>query len=285
MEASQTKRLAVVASGWHFPLHFYETMSRQKLPDGWQVDLFCISHRDPKYSAEEKREYLGKLGWSYPETLDRILYERMATEEAITALGWTYDLAPNTVGDYGNVNQWLERYDYKEYDVLLMTHDDNLLLTDTIFTDLLQGELPWAILTNTDGSAENWREFVKVRILGRAINIRGSFEFIKTEIIGMLGGKFDMSGVTLSREGEFFSPKNFKSINNWNMTVVPFRRFLDKNGLARKITPLSRTYRVSDYCVEGERGFVSSIQPADRPIVMRGLARIGKLYEGTAFGK
>jgi hypothetical protein len=41
---------------------------------------------------------------------------------------------------------------------------------------------------------------------------------------------------------------------------------------------------VSDYCIEGERGFVSSIQPADRSLVMRGLARIERLYEGHLFG-
>lgn len=279
-----TKRLAVVISGWHFPLHFYKTMAKQKIPEGWKVDLFCVSHRDPHYSAEEKKEYLANLGSSQPEMLDKILYEKMATTEAIEALGWTYLLCPNTVGDFGNTNQWLDKYDYKQYDMLLISHDDNLILNDRLYTDLLADTTEWMILTNSSGSAKDWREFIKVRILGRAMTVRGSFEFIKTELFEMMGGKFDLSGVTLHREGDFLSPESFKSINNWNMVTVPFRRFLDEHGLASKIKPLSDTYRVSEYCIEGERGFISSMQPADKRDFERGLKRIQKLY-GTQFIK
>lgn len=275
-----TKRLAVVVSGWHFSHHFYKAMAAQDIPEGWHVDLFCVSHRDPHYSAEEKKEYLANLGWSYPEVLDRVLYEKVATVADIEALGWTYILCPNTVGDFGNTNQWLEKYDYKQYDMLLISHDDNLILNDRLYTDLLTDNPEWMILTNSTGSALNWREFIKVKILGRAMNVRGSFEFIKTELFKMMGGKFDMAGVTLSREGEFFSPTSFKSINNWNMVTEPFRRFLDEHGLASKIKTLSKTYRVSDYCIEGERGFISSIQLMDRSSVTRGLRRIETtLYE------
>jgi hypothetical protein len=48
-------RLAVVASGWHFPLDFYESVARQIVVKDWEYNLFCISHRDPKYSKEEKK--------------------------------------------------------------------------------------------------------------------------------------------------------------------------------------------------------------------------------------
>lgn len=280
---SKKKRLAVVASGWHFPLHFFKAMAAQKVPEDWNVDLFCISHRDPSYSVEEKKESLANLGWSYPEVLDRLLYEKVASVEEIEKLNWTYELCPNTVGDYGNVNQWLERYNYRDYDMLLMTHDDNLILKDTLFVDLLQGDLPWVILSNSSGSVGDWREFVKVQILGRAMNLRGSFEFIKTEVFDLLGGKFDMTGVTLSREGEFNTPASFKALNNWNMTAVPFRRFLDEHGLASKMRSLSNTYRVSEYCIEGERGFVSSIQKANRHTVMKGLYQIEKKYAEDLF--
>lgn len=276
------KKLAVIVSGWHFPLHFFKAIAGQKIPEGWTVDLFCVSHRDPQYAVVEKKEYLANLGWSYPEALDRVLYEKMATVEEMKALGWNYELFPNTIGDFGNTNQWLEKYDLKKYDMLLISHDDNLILNDRLYTDLLAGDLNWMILTNSTGSALDLREFVKVRILGRAMCVRGSFEFIKPELFEMMGGKFDISNVTLEREGEFFSPKSFKSINNWNMVTVHFRRFLDKHGLASKIKPLSDTYRVSEYCIEGERGFISSIQPADKRGFERGLKRIEKLY-GTRF--
>lgn len=272
------KKLAVVASGWHFPYHFYKAMADQKVPEGWTIDLFCVSHRDPHYSFEEKKKIFENLSWSYPEVLDKVLYEKEATVEEIEKLGWNYKLYPNTIGDFGNTNQWLEDHDYKEYDILLMTHDDNLLLNDTLFTDLITNDADWMILSNSTGSAQDWREFIKVRILGRAMNVRGSFEFIRSEVFEMMGGKFDMTGVTLSREGQFNSPESFKSINNWNMAVLPFRKFLTESGVSRKIKALATTYRVSDYCIEGERGFVSSIQPADRSMVERGLARIARKY-------
>lgn len=271
-------KIAVVVSGWHFPLHFFKAIAEQKIPQGWTVDLFCVSHRDPHYSGEEKKEYLANLGWSYPAVLDRILYERIATVAEIEALGWTYMLCPNLIGDLGNTNQWLEKYDYTKYDLLFVSHDDNLILNDRIYADLLVPQEDWLILTNAQGSLASWREFVKVKVLHRAINIRGSFEFFKKELLDMLGGKFDMSGVTLNREGEVFSQKSFKALNNWNMTTIPFQRFLDEHGLASRIKALSPTYRVSDYCIEGERGLVSSIQPADKKSVERGLKRVERLY-------
>jgi hypothetical protein len=272
-------KIAVVASAWHFPLHFFEMMAAQQLPKGWTVDLFCVSHRDPEHSAKEKEEYLATLGWDYKEVLDKILYREIATVADIERLGWKYMLRPNLIGDFGNTNQWLEEYDYKEYDFVLATHDDNLILSDQIYMDLLVPKSDWIILTNSTGSAENFREFLKVRILKRALNVRGSFEFMKTELIDMIGGKFDMSGVTLTREGETTSSRSLKLLNNWNMTTVPFRKFLDKNGLAPRIKALSKNYRVSDYCIEGERGMISSVQHVDKRSYYRGLAYIQKRYE------
>lgn len=279
----KTKKLAVIISGWHFSHHFYRAMAAQKVPEGWEVDLFCVSHREPHYSAEEKRDHIASLGWSYAEALDRVLYEKITTIAEMEALGWHYKLYPNTVGDFGNTNQWLEDHDYKQYDMLLISHDDNLILNDRLYVDCLADTSDWMIVTNSSGSALDLREFIKVKILGRAMNVRGSFEFIKPEVFDMLGGKFDMSGVTLSREGDFFSPQDFKSINNWNMVTEPFRRFLDEHNLASKIKCLSNTYRVSEYCVEGERGFVSSIQKADKRLVMKGLRRVEGKYAKALF--
>ncbi len=272
------KKLAVIVSGWHYPLHFYKAIAAQKIPDGWEVDLFCVSHRDPHYAAEEKQELLGKLGWSYAETLDRILYEKIATIEELRQLGWDYKLYPNTIGDFGNTNQWLEEHDYKQYDMLFISHDDNLILNDRFYIEQLTTDLDWMILTNSTGSALNWREFIKVKVLGRAMTVRGSFEFIKPKLFEMMGGKFDLTGTTLTREGEFHADTSMKTLNNWNMVTVPLRRFLDAHGLAKKIKTLSDTYRVSDYCIEGERGFISSIQPADRRLVLRGLRKLAKLH-------
>src|SRR3989344_25516 len=141
-------KIAVVVSGWHFPLHFFKAIAEQQIPTGWSVDLFCVSHRDPKYSVEEKKNFFSTLGWSYAEVFDRILYDKIATVEDIEQLGWNYKLYPNTMGDFGNTNQWLEEHDYKKYDFLLASHDDNLILNDQLYVDLLSNEEDWLILSN-----------------------------------------------------------------------------------------------------------------------------------------
>ena len=51
------KRLAVIAGGWHFPIAFFEQIAGQKIPEGWDVDMFLVSHRDPSYAAEEKKKH------------------------------------------------------------------------------------------------------------------------------------------------------------------------------------------------------------------------------------
>ena len=42
------KKLLVLATGWHFSSHFYENMIKQIIPDGWEVDYFCVAHRMPE---------------------------------------------------------------------------------------------------------------------------------------------------------------------------------------------------------------------------------------------
>jgi hypothetical protein len=119
-------KIAVVASGWHFPYHFYDMINKQVLPNNCSIDLFCVSHRNPKYSAIEKSglEIVGDRA-----RLDLQLYSKFATIDDIQSLGWIYKEYENSIGDWGCSNQWLEDYDYKKYDLLLFTHDDNLILS------------------------------------------------------------------------------------------------------------------------------------------------------------
>ena len=42
------KKILVIATGWHFSSHFYENMSQQIVPDGWEVDYYCVAHRLPE---------------------------------------------------------------------------------------------------------------------------------------------------------------------------------------------------------------------------------------------
>ena len=93
-------KLAIVASGWHFPLDFYESVSRQIRIKDWQYDMFCISHRDPKYSKHEKKDL-------QLQELDAILYKEIATIEQIKSLGWDYKEYPVTIGTgVVQINGW-----------------------------------------------------------------------------------------------------------------------------------------------------------------------------------
>lgn len=235
-------RIAVVASGWHFPAHFYEAMARQVKPDGMQVDLFCISHRDPKYAKEEKKGK--KFGRGLRAKLDRIFYKELASVNLIEAIGWDYKEYPNTIGDWGNSNQWLDEHDYKEYDLLLFTHDDNLILHDRLLADVVEDGAykDWDILTNSPGMPEGY--------------IRGSFEFFKPKTITALGGRFDLSEVSLDRTGETTASEDIRELYDWNAGGNPTNYKILELGL--RVGYLSPAYRVSAYCIEGERGYISN---------------------------
>lgn len=234
----QSKKMAVVATGWHFPLHFYETMAHQK-QDGLTVDFYCVSHRTP---VDDKNAQ--SLGESRREKLDKILYKEIATEEKIKALGWHYKLYPNTIGDWGCSNQWLEDNDYTRYDIILFTHDDNLILKDSFLLDVANSNEEWLILANSNGVPAGW--------------LRGSCEFFKKEMLDKMGGKFDLSETTLTREGKIDTPLDKNALSDWNSTVYPLMKLIKKQNVP--VSYLSDTYRVSQYCIEGERGWIHYTQ-------------------------
>jgi len=271
-------KLAVVVSGWHFPIHFFREMAAQTLPPGWEMELYCVSHRDPKFSAEDKKKYLPKLGWNYRDYLDRILYEKVATVTEIEALGWHYKEYQNTVGDWGNTNQWLESHNYKDYDMLLVTHDDNLLPTCNMLMDLLTKEGDWLILTNSTGALPTSRKERLKHIWNRTINIRGSFEFIKPEVLDMMGGKFDLGDVTLTREGKTSASADPDELSDWNKTVHSIGKLFAPRDMQRRLIALSPHYRVSKYCVEGERGFISYTQPENTASEEKGFQMLQQWY-------
>lgn len=237
----KTKKIAVVASGWHFPFQFFEGIAKQRLPKGWEMDLFCVSHRNPEFARNEKKDKVFEGERAY---LDKKLYSKIASVEDIQELGWEYVEEPNTVGDWGNSNQWLEKNDWKQYDLFLFTHDDNLILNDTWFSDIIKDKAfkEWEILANSLGMPEGW--------------IRGSCEFFKKSFIEKIGGKFDLSMVSLNREGKTETSENLDELYDWNNTVNPLMDFINKNGIT--VGFLSPSYRVSAYCIEGERGYISN---------------------------
>lgn len=231
-------RLAVVAGGWHFPYDFYIKMSVQTVG----ADLFVMAHRNPELPIvrEEKIDILrsapGPLG-----DLDRELYGRYPTVQQLRDLGWIFEETPNTCGDWGFFNQWLDRYGYRKYDVILNCHDDTYISRAGLL-DQLKGD--WLILSN--GTYPQAPEGY----------VRGSFEFWKPELLDMLGGRINLGDVKLTREGKTDSPAGLDSLSEWNNTCVPLRDFMVARGLAGRIAYLSPHYRISPWVIEAERGFI-----------------------------
>ena len=136
------KRILVVATGWHFSSHFYEKMSQQIVPDGWEVDYYCVAHRMPEdeNTIKEKDGVRNFNEGSFLDELDQMMYSHPITTKEIENFGWKFMLEENTVGDMECFNQWAEHHDYKDYDIILITHDDNFILSDKIFVDVVSKE-------------------------------------------------------------------------------------------------------------------------------------------------
>lgn len=233
-------RIAVVAGGWHWPLDFFRKIAEQSIG----ADLFVIAHRSPELPIvrEEKREILSAAVGPLAE-LDRSLYSEFPTVAGLRSLGWNYSEAPNTVGDWGFFNQWLEKHDYREYDVILNCHDDTLIRRLDLF-EQLSGN--WLMLSNgTYAQAPD-------------AYVRGSFEFWKREMLDLLGGHIDLGELTLTREGKVDTPVGMNGITAWNATCVPLRQMMAREGMAKRIAYLSPYYRISPWVIEGERGFMHS---------------------------
>jgi hypothetical protein len=233
-------KLAVVAGGWHWPLHFYSKMSLQ----AGGADLFVIAHRNPELPIvrEEKKTILAAAAGQLAE-LDRELYAEYPTVLQLRNRGWNYEEAPNTIGDWEFFNQWLASNDYRKYDVILNCHDDTYLRRYGLLNpSRFDGD--WLMLAN--GRYPEAPE-------GYA---RGSFEFWKRELLDMLGGHIDIGEVQLTREGKTDSPTGLDALSTWNNTGVPLRDFMVRNGLTDRISYLSPHYRISPWVIEAERGFL-----------------------------
>ena len=164
---------------------------------------------------------------------------------------------------------------YKKYDKFLFTHDDNFILTDNVFVDILPQD-DWLIMTNSTGNAQ--RRLRQWLHLPKPFSARGSFEFFTREMMDMLGGSFDLSRVSLTREGKFDSPKDFKEISSWNDNDRAIKDFVDSHNLTHRVKALSHYYRMSKYCLEGERGYISSTDISNTKEEEKGLDMVEKIY-------
>ena len=282
------KKLAVVVCGWHYPNYFYKQLPSQDIPDDWEVDYFCISHRDPKYAIGEKD--LNNGSDNLLELLDCFYYKDYATVESIESYGWKYIEKPNTLGDWGVYNQWVEDYDYKDYDMFLLSGDDNFIVRDDLLDKVLGNKLTKFYSNGDVGNYvrsevdynDDWLVLSNNCPQGRGM-IRGSFEFIKSRVMDDLGGVFDFSGCDMEARLNNTSTKSYNNSvsQNWNMQCVQFMKYIEENNLYPRIRFLSPHYRVSKFCIEGERGIIAS--SAVCPESFR--EGLFDLYEKGAFSK
>jgi len=270
-------KILVVATGWHFSSHFYETMVRQIVPEGWEVDYYCVAHRTPEdeNTISEKESIRNSTAEDFLTQLDQLMYEYPITTKQIEDFGWKFELEENTVGDMECFNQWSEHHDYKDYDFILVTHDDNLILSNQLFVDIIGGVEVYKPIEESRYGAHQFNvESVKLdndwmfldngytQSLPKAFTPRGSFSFYKKELVDMLpDNKFNMYenggyGIVY-RQGETASV-GYDGIKAWNTHAGTFRDFLYEGNLVDSTRWLSNMKRVSRYCIEGERGFISN---------------------------
>tara|TARA_Y100000034_G_scaffold41393_1_gene50949 strand:- start:1280 stop:2173 length:894 start_codon:yes stop_codon:yes gene_type:complete len=271
-------KILVLSTGWHFSSHFYENMIKQIVPDDWEADYFCVAHRMPEDDnvIKEKNDIRNAKDENFLIQLDKMMYDYPITREQIEDFGWKFMLEENTVGDMEVFNQWSEKHDYKEYDFILVTHDDNFILSDRLFIDVLNNKIKLYKPIVESKYGQNGHQF-NVEIITndedwlfldngytenipKAFTPRGSFSFYKKELIDLLpNNKFDMyqeGGLGIvNRVGETDSIGH-DGIAAWNTHAGTFRDFLYDSDLVDNTRWLSDKKRVSKYCIEGERGFI-----------------------------
>jgi hypothetical protein len=147
--------------------------------------------------------------------------------------------------------------------LFLFTHDDNLILSCNWLSDIINSKNydNWEILSNSSGAPKGW--------------LRGSCEFFKPSILKKLGGKFDLSEVKLKRINEKFGAQNLNELSDWNKTVTPLMNFIHNNNISIHFS--SNWYRVSKYCIEGERGYISNTTGNNTISEIEGLSKLNVL--------
>ena len=112
------KRLAVVLGGWHYPYVYYKQMKEQKVPDGWEIDYYVVSHRDPELPIvfDEKQPLLESRGDGLLQSFDKELYGRIITKQELSDMGFIYDVEKSSIGDLYQLNQWVKRHYIGQYD-------------------------------------------------------------------------------------------------------------------------------------------------------------------------
>ena len=142
-------------------------------------------------------------------------------------------------GDLEFFNQWNKHYDVNDYDLFFVSHDDNLILSDKLLTDLLETKVDLYGLDVDDFNPKNrhcssikceneldWL-FVDNGWHNKRITPRWSFGFFTKKIIDIIGGKFSQfDDNKLERTGELHSLQSHDQLHMWNAPAAQFMELL-----------------------------------------------------------
>ena len=191
------KKLAVVLGGWHYPYEYYNQVRNQKIPDGWECDYFVVSHRDPELPnvLEEKQVLLKGRSDGILQSFDKELYNRIITKQELKDMGFTYDVEQSSIGDLYQLNQWVKRHYIGQYDKVLFTHDDNYILNDELFLDILEKRVDLFLNSEVNKVTPIEKNFdwkhLSSGVLENTIVPRTSFTFLDKELLDKLAPDFE----------------------------------------------------------------------------------------------
>jgi len=258
------KKVAILIGGWHYPKEFYTQVSNLNKSD-YEVETFVISHRDIDLPIvhEEKKKILNRID---KETdlgrLDHELYENPLTKKYVESLGFNLIEAENLFGDYYFINQWLELYNYNEYDYICFLHDDNYIADYDLLTDIVEGKCELFDRQNNRFNSSDWLMIYNTNANGTTTP-RGSFAFFKKEFFDIVDTLDFQSNevykIDYNRSGKTDSPESMSTLRSWNNITRFLNNIVNEKGISDKIVKLSKEYRTSKYLVEAERGFITKV--------------------------
>ena len=133
-------------------------------------------------------------------------------------------------------------------------HDDTFMMEDSMIVDVINKECNLYYYQNEVNKESPWMFLTACG--DQMLCPRASFAFFHKDLIKKLNGKFPMHNVSLNREGKINTPgTDLQGTADWNVVSRNFTTFMQDNNWQEKMLRLSPYYRISKYCLEGERGF------------------------------
>ena len=254
-----------------------------------------VSHRNPDLPIvfEEKQPLLQNRNDGILQSFDKKMYSKTISKQEIIDMGFTYNEEVSSIGDLYQFNQWVQRYYEGQYDKVLFSHDDNYMLNDELFLDILENRVDLFLNTKKNEVIQVDKDFewkhLSSGVLENTIVPRTSFTFVDKELLDKLAPDFEevsTKNVDLDRSGKsdtiyYLQDKQVDKhpLASWNWPSRNFTNWMIDNGFTEKSVRMSPLYRVNKYLIEGERGFVWTQMDENR--ILHNLSQYYDLSEGS----